>query len=125
MDEIDRRAYHDPSPLEMNFLRVVTHGYAELRRQIHSCRIADFDPEGWCYVLTLDGPRVSSKRLEGPTLLSDDLAVPPVETILLINGQGMLHIIEIIDYGRPLTNLYEAFVEAANAKPSGLMYLND
>lgn len=109
-------SYRAPTGLELEFLRVATHGFSELSEQIESCAIADYDPTGWCYVRATAGPpsRTANPH-KGPDLKTGDPSDPFVQIILWTNDAGMLNRVEIVDYGLgpSLENPYQVFVGAA------------
>ena len=107
--------FHAPTELERAFLRAVTDGYPELREQIESCLVADYDSTGYCDVHILAGPPTPKRmhRYNGPSLVNDAPDSPLIETILLVDQRGFLDNVEIVDYGGQRDDVYQAFVTAA------------
>jgi hypothetical protein len=106
--------FHPPSELERAFLRAVTDGHRELREQIESCLVADYDPDGYCDVKILGGPP-SPKRMDkymGPSLVNGPNS-PLVDSILWVDERGFLDNVEIVEYGARSGDVYERFVSAA------------
>jgi hypothetical protein len=107
--------FRAPTELELAFLRAVTDGYPELREQIESCLVADYDPDGYCDVQILGGPPTPRRmaQYEGPSLVSDIPDSPLVDTILWVDQRGFLDNVEIVDYGARRDDAYQRFVTAA------------
>lgn len=83
-------------------MRVVTHGFPELEKQIECCEVADYDPTGWCCVrVTRVPPSPIVNPADGPTVRTGDPKNPFLEIILWTNIAGMLKSAEIVDYGAP------------------------
>ena len=110
-------SYHTPSDLELSFLRIVTRGFPELAEQIESCKVADYDPTGWCEVRATCGPPYFIANPEdGPGLKTGDPKIPYIEILLWTNEAGMLKEVEIVQYGDGyFSNPYQLFVDAANS----------
>jgi hypothetical protein len=111
------KSYREPTAVELAFLRVVCRGQREIERQLESCRIAEYDPTGWCDVWVVDGPPSSLRyHASGPALKRGEDQHPDLylDTILWVNHAGMLESVEILDYLDVLTDdPYAVFVEAA------------
>ena|SRR5260370_10906298 len=106
--------FRTPTEQERAFLRIVTSGYSELRAQVESCEVADYDPDGYCDVRVLTGPPSPIRdHCNGPSLQTGIQATPIVETILWIDGEGMLDNVEFVSFGEPLDAMYERFISAA------------
>jgi len=107
--------FHAPDDQERAFLRTVTKGYPELQAQVESCKVDQYDPEGYCDVLVISGPPSPiADSCDGPSLF-DDPSLPEVDTILWINDVGFLDSVEIVGYGSLLNSIYQRFGDAAKA----------
>ncbi len=113
-----QKTFRDPTDIERSFLRIASRGHAEIERQIESCRVADYDPTGWCDVLVLTGPPSPIRfHADGPALRRGDSEYPDlfVQTMLNVNEAGMLESVEIVHYaGTMPATPYGLFVEAAH-----------
>jgi hypothetical protein len=107
--------FRTPTDLERAFLRAVTEGYPELREQIESCLVADYDPDGYCDVKVLSGPAMPKRIAQyvGPSLLNDMPGSSLVDSILWVDDHGFLNNVEIVDYGARRDDIYQRFVTAA------------
>lgn len=115
--------FHTPTTEERAFLRIVTRAYPELRAQIESCEVADYDPDGYCDVRVLSGPPSPEvDHCDGPSLVTYEPHLRTAETILWISASGMLNTIEIMEYPSSSDDIYQYYIEGD--RDSQLTYPN-
>jgi hypothetical protein len=110
------KVYREPTEIERAFLRIVSRGYNEIEQQIESCRIADYDPTGWCDVEVTEGPPSPIRyHAQGPAVRTGPAEQPTLylESVLAVSTEGFLESIEIVRYVGDVESPYSIFVEAA------------
>ena len=131
------RNFRPPTDRERAFLAIATHGNADLRTQIATCKVADYDRTGWFDIATTAGtPTTRTTPVEGPFVSLDartaDLArfvetsesgIANVGLLLSINGDGFLESIEVVAYGDcDVIDPFGFFIAASQADPPLLIY---
>lgn len=85
-----QRTYRTPTANELAFLRIATRHDPELRMQIETCEIADYDLTGWCYVRVSAGPPCRCEGpVQGPRLMVEASEIVISASVLrFVNSSG-------------------------------------
>ncbi len=105
--------FHDPNGVELEFLRFVTLGYPELRLQVESCQISDYDATGYCDLRVIAGPPLlSSAMCSGPSIKDEQGFI---SVILWVRNRGYLDCVEFVAYIGQAVDVFGRFVKAGRS----------